>query len=348
MPIRFDDLTEERSRRIRQAFLDAIYASRNRAQISAVAEALARGDIEAAIRALQLDPVVFRGLERAIEQAFEVGGEWQIDLIPARAITTGARVDVLFSVRNFAAENWLRDHSSRLIREITEDARMAARNFLTAGMEAGNNPTTTSLDLVGRLNRTTGRREGGIIGLTSTQEAWIRNYEAELRDPEKLGQALARSLRDKRFDGAIKTAIREGRGLDAATVSRAIQSYRNKALKLRGDMIGRTEAMASMHQASYEAMRQAIAAGQVDADLVTGKWRTAKDPRVRDTHRALEGREVPFGEMFVTPAGNRLRFPHDQNAPPSETVNCRCTISWRIDFLRQAARDARALGTVGA
>jgi uncharacterized protein with gpF-like domain len=209
-------------------------------------------------------------------------------------------------------------------------------------MEAGANPKTVALDLVGRLNRVSGKREGGVLGLTSAQEAWIRNYEAELRDPARLAEALKRGLRDKRFDGAIRAAIKEGRGLDAQMVSRAIQSYRNKALKLRGDTIGRTEAMASLHQSSYEAMQQAISAGQVDADLVTGKWKTAKDWRVRDTHRALEGREVPFGDAFVTPRGNRLRFPGDPSAPASEIVNCRCTISWRIDYLRQAARDARA------
>lgn len=338
----FSDLTEEQAARIRQAFLDAIYAARNRAQVNAIAEALARGDIDAVIRALALDPTVFRVLEQAIEQAFEVGGNWQIDRLLPRTTTTGARVDILFNVRNFAAESWLRSHSSTLIREITDDIRTATRNFLTAGMEAGANPKTVALDLVGRLNRVSGKREGGVLGLTSAQEQWIRNYEAELRDPERLAQALARSLRDKRFDGAIRAAIKEGRGLDAQMVSRAIQSYRNKALKLRGDTIGRTEAMASLHQSSYEAMQQAISAGQVDRDLVTGKWKTAKDWRVRDTHRALEGREVPFGDAFVTPRGNRLRFPGDPAGGAAETINCRCTLQYRIDYFRQAARDARA------
>lgn len=337
-----EDLIKRWFPEIGDAFLKGVYTARNRAQISAIAEALARGDIEAVIRALALDPVVFRGLEQAIEQAFEVGGNWQIDRLLPRTTATGARVDILFNVRNFAAESWLRSHSSTLIREIIDDIRTAARNFLTAGMEAGANPKTVALDLVGRLNRVSGKREGGVLGLTSAQEQWIRNYEAELRDPERLSEALTRSLRDKRFDGAIRAAIKEGRGLDAQMVSRAIQSYRNKALKLRGDTIGRTEAMASLHQSSYEAMQQAISAGQVDADLVTGKWKTAKDWRVRDTHRALEGREVPFGDSFVTPRGNRLRFPGDPSGGASETINCRCTLQYRIDYLRQAARDARA------
>lgn len=337
----FSDLTEEQSRRIRQAFLDAVYKLRNRAQIDALADTLARRNIEAVIRALALDPVVFRDLERAIETAFESGGEWQIDRLLARQTVTGPRLDILFNIRNFAAENWLRSHSSTLIREITEDIRTASRNFLTAGMEAGNNPRTVALDLVGRLNRATGRREGGVLGLTSAQEQWIRNYEAELRDPERLAKALARKRRDKRFDSAIRAAIKEGRALDANTVAKMVQSYRNKALKLRGDTIGRTEALASMHQASYEAMRQAIEAGQIDADLVTAKWKTAKDFRVRDTHRALDGKEVPFGETFITPRGNRLRFPGDPSAPGEERINCRCTLQYRVDYFRQAARDAR-------
>ena len=337
-----EDLIKRWFPEIGDAFLKGVYTARARAALAQLVEALQRGDVEGAIRALNLDPTVYRALERAIQQSFEAGGEWQIDKLLARTTPLGPRVDVLFNVRAYRAEAILRNQAGNLIREIVADQVVAARNFLVSGLESGLGPRTVGLDLIGRLNKLTGLREGGVLGLTSAQEQWIRNYEAELRDPERLSEALTRSLRDKRFDGAIRAAIKEGRGLDAQMVSRAIQSYRNKALKLRGDTIGRTEAMASLHQSSYEAMQQAISAGQVDADLVTGKWKTAKDWRVRDTHRALEGREVPFGDSFVTPRGNRLRFPGDPSGGASETINCRCTLQYRIDYLRQAARDARA------
>lgn len=340
------DLTAEQQRRIDQAFREAVYLLRDRAQVQRIIEALARRDIEAlarrdietAIRGVALDPVAFRGFEVALEQAFEAGGNWQIDRLLARTLPTGPRVDVLFNIRHFTAENWLRNHSSTLVREIIEDQRVAARNFLTAGMEAGANPKTTALDLVGRLNRATGQREGGVLGLTSSQEAWIRNYEADLRDPERLSRALQRSLRDRRFDKTIAKAIRDGTGLDESTIRRMLISYRNKALKLRGDTIGRTEAMASVQRGAYEGIRQAISAGQIESDLVVSVWQTARDSRVRDSHAAMDGEEVPFGQAF----SNGLLFPGDPSGPAEEVINCRCTVFHRINYIQQAARDARA------
>lgn len=337
----FPDLTEEQARRIRQAFLDAIYSARNRAQVNAIAEALARGDIEAVIRALALDPAVFRGLERAIEQAFEAGGEWQIDRLLPRTTATGARVDILFNVRAYGAESWLRNHSSTLIRELINEQVVAARNFLTANLEAGRNPISVSQSLVGTYNRATGKREGGIIGLTVQDEAAARRFAQELADPKRVRFALARGL-DVTSRKIIKSAIDREGVISPNIVGKLVVRYRNRMLDRRGRRIGRTETMAALHQGSFEAMRQGIEAGQVDRDLVTGKWKTAKDSDVRFSHSALEGREVPFGDAFVTPRGNRLRYPGDPSAPAEEIVNCRCTISWNIDFFRQAARDARA------
>lgn len=344
----FSDLTEEQARRIRQAFLDAIYSARNRAQVNAIAEALARGDIEAVIRALALDPAVFRGLERAIEQAFEAGGEWQIDKLLARTTPLGPRVDVLFNVRAYRAESIMREQAGNLIREIVADQVVAARNFIVAGMESGTGPRTVGLDLVGRLNKATGLREGGVLGLTSAQEQWIRNYAAELSDPDLLPQALQRALRDKRFDKTIAAAIRNGKGLDADTIAKLVRSYRNKALKLRGETIGRTEALQSLHQAAFEAMQQAIDAGQVDADLVYGVWFDSRDFRVRDTHQSINKKRVRWGTPWVTSRGNQLRFPGDPNAPAEEVVACRCHALWKVDYIAQAKRDRARAGAFAA
>jgi hypothetical protein len=62
------------------------------------------------------------------------------------------------------------------ITEIVADQKTAVRNFLEAGLAEGANPRTTALDLVGRISGASGKREGGVIGLTSSQEGWVRNY----------------------------------------------------------------------------------------------------------------------------------------------------------------------------
>lgn len=62
-------------------------------------------------------------------------------------------------------------------------------------------------------------------------------------------------------------------------------------------------------------------------------WATADDERVRDSHKALDGKKAKAGG-WVTPTGVTLRFPGDPLAPPSETVNCRCWVEYRPNLRR--------------
>lgn len=67
--------------------------------------------------------------------------------------------------------------------------------------------------------------------------------------------------------------------------------------------------------------------------IVSGKtqktWITYGDNRVRKTHRRLDGKTIPIKSLFEV--GNSfMRFPHDLkfNPKPSETIGCRCSISY--------------------
>ena len=81
----------------------------------------------------------------------------------------------------------------------------------------------------------------------------------------------------------------------------------------------------------------AVAIGEYD-DLVTaladGKtvktWRTEKDNRVRETHKAAEGQTVSILEPFNV-GGFDLMFPRDDSlgAPDEELSNCRCHATYR-------------------
>lgn len=50
------------------------------------------------------------------------------------------------------------------------------------------------------------------------------------------------------------------------------------------------------------------------------RWISARDDRVRDSHMALDGKTVRYGSEFKT----NLKDVYDINAPPEETINCRC------------------------
>ncbi len=336
----FDALAQRYGREVAAAFLAAVESIRAGAEIQRVAAAIEAGQIEEALNALNIDAAAYEDMLNAIRNAQTEGGKAAIEDFPKRQ-ANGSALVVRFSGRNPAAEQWLRDHSSQLITRITEDQRAAARSSLRDSLEAGVNPRTAALRIVGTLNRATGKREGGILGLSGPQEGYVRNARAELAsgDPTALRAYLGRKQRDKRFDRTIERAIREETAPPAATIRKAILAYESRLLKLRGDTIGRVEALSALQAAKHEAYRQAIESGQVAESAVRKVWRSAGDFRVRHTHRALNGDSVAFREPFVTPSGARMRYPLDTSlgAGAGEIVNCRCDVEYRIDFLSNLA-----------
>jgi hypothetical protein len=80
-------------------------------------------------------------------------------------------------------------------------------------------------------------------------------------------------------------------------------------------------------------MRQAIDTGAVRREDVRKVWISTKDGRTRDSHRALDTESVGLDERF----SNGLEYPGDPAGDASETVNCRCVMLTRIDFLANVA-----------
>ncbi|SHG79697.1 Phage Mu protein F like protein [Kaistia soli DSM 19436] len=332
---RFDQLVEGWRPRLQKAFLDAVYQLRDDVQIGLVGELLEKGDVDGALRAVGLDPLAFRDLDQAIADAYADGGDFTTKGLPPLRQPSGHRIDIRFDVRNQRAEDDLRRHSSRLITEIIADQREMVRQVLTASMEASENPRTVALNIAGRVNAATGKREGGILGLTSSQEQWVRSFQARLAsgNPTEMRAATAMTLRDKRFDRTIEKAIREEKPIPAEALAKMVAAYRNRALRYRGEAIGRTEAMTALHKGAMEAARQAIEAGQVQEGAVRKVWHSASDSRVRDTHRILNGKKVGFRAEFVSPSGAKLQYPGDPAGGPAEVVNCRCWMDVKVDYL---------------
>lgn len=327
--------------KLRDAFLVAIRAIANRANLAVIIRLLENGDIDGAFRVLNIDPADFSPFALVHQQAFNIGGAAAADTIPPIVQTAGHSIRVLFNVRNPSAEAWISERSSKLITEIVDDQRDMVRGFLQRGLAAGENPRTVALDLVGRVSATSRTRTGGVIGLHSTQEQWLASYAADLgsTDPVALRSLLDRGLRDKRFDAAVLKAIREGRGLPADTQAKMRATYVNKALKWRADNIARTETLRALGAAQIEAYQQAIDKGQLDKTLVRRFWQTAGDERVRPTHRLIpdmnkDGRA--WDEPFQTPDGPSMHAPHDKDP------QCRCKERISIDFLARAIAKAKA------
>jgi hypothetical protein len=316
---------------IRDVFAKAVQDIVDHAQVGRVVSSLERGDIEGALRALHIQPTAYIGLEAAVRQAYLDGGVTAVSTLPVLRDTGGARMVIRFDIRNPSAERWLAEHSSTLITGIVDDQREAVQAAMRDGLARGANPRSTALDIVGRVNPASTRREGGVLGLSAPQERYVTAARAELSsgDPTLMRHYLTRTRRDARFDGVVRKAIAAEKALDTATVARLIGRYADRLLQLRGETIARTETMASLHASQMEAHRQAIATGSVQAQNVRKVWKATNDNRTRDTHRDLHGQSVGLEERFA----NGLLYPGDPSGHVSEIVNCRCHQVFRIDFM---------------
>ena len=210
-------------------------------------------------------------------------------------------------------------------------------------MTEGRNPRDVALDITGRINRATGQREGGILGLSSTQtDATIRARQELLSgDPTQLRNYLTRARRDKRFDRQILRALKDGKPLPAGEVDRITGRYKDRLLQLRGEMIARTETLAGLNAGKEEGIRQLIDSGKVPRSAVKKRWRSTGDDRTRDSHMAMNDMEAGIDEAFVSPlTGAQMMFPHDvsRGAPASEIIGCRCFYEIKIDYIGMLRR----------
>lgn len=325
-------------------FARAIESIRSQAVLSVIADLIAAGEVEAVTTALGIDAARFSLLAERLREAFIAGAKEGTVELPVMARGRGRsrmRVAFTFDLTSPGVQAWLTANGGRMITGIVEDQRRMIVETIRAGVLAGQGPRQTALEIVGRIGET-GRRTGGLVGLTADQAQYVRNARAALEsgDAAQMRGYLDRKLRDKRFDGIVKRAIKAAKPVAAADVQRIIARYADRLLKARGENIARTEVIGAFNAAREEAFRQAIAAGGLAPENVTGTWSATGDTRTRHTHMAMNGQKRKFGQPFTSPSGARLMYPGDTSlgAPASEIINCRCMKVYRVDNVAEVQR----------
>ena len=306
---RIKHLIRRHDERFRAVFLQATELIRDNSTLDELADLLQAGRLEDALD--------------GIEAAGRLLGDAYGDALVASAKDTASflsnalTLTVSFDQTNVRAVDAIKSNRLRLIREFTNDQRSAIRQAMSRGIAEGLNPRDQA-----RLFRDT-------VGLTARQEEAVARYKSLLKsagtDNDLASDALQRKLRDKRFDGTVRRAIREGKPLTDEQIDRMVGRYRERYINYRSEVIGRTEALRSAHQGSEEMYRQAIENGDLDEKLVIRTWVTAKDERVRGSHSTLNGEQRGIGETW-----NGLRFPGDPDGPAKETIQCRCVLTTRL------------------
>jgi len=294
---------------VRSEFVAAMRQARAGVDMKALEAAIARGDVDAAFRALRFDAADLFKTDTAITAAMTAGGSYQMGAFQhaTRRAPIASRVVQSFGGRNERAERIALELGSKLVTEVVDDTRVMIAQTIRAGLEAGAGPRRTALDIGGRV--VNGKRQGGLVGLDSRRAGWVQNYRAKL--------------------------LAEGR--PQSQIDRMAQRYSNKLLRQRGETIARTETLKALNAGRQEALDQLIENpnNDVRAEDVVRAWdSTGEDGRTRQSHLDADKQDpVPQGQPFIV-GGYSMMYPGDSSmgAPPGETINCRCYSDIRIDF----------------
>lgn len=330
----FNDLLDQYEVELNRAFLASLDDVKSKVRLKEITEALKRGDTRSALDLLFLEREAYAEFERVLELAFEDGGNNIIQELGELKDQQSNRFVFRFNVRNLEAERWNREHSSQLITRIIEDQKIAVRSALEQGLQEGNNPRQVALDIVGRIDRRTGRRQGGILGLSATQERAVANARLELQNGDYTA-FMARTKRDKRFDAMLVRAKRDDKALTKDQIDKLLARYSDRLLKLRGDTIGRTEALAALHASRYQALDQLVRTGKVRANQISLMWDASRDARTRIDHMIADKQLVKFGESFNV-GGKRMKYPGDPAGGGDQVINCRCALRVKVRYLPNA------------
>lgn len=182
---------------------------------------------------------------------------------------------------------------------------------------------------LGRLSRT--HLESAFTGALDDIAQELSVVQINATDPRVATSLAAQEIRlaegvTSRLAETVKTTILEALADPGANAAAPLQlQIRDRLPELTENLrrvFGTKEARAATiaRTETAQAVSNARDLQMKDAGVSEVQWIANDDEATRESHRQLDGAVRRVGEEFK--AG--LRRPHDPEAPPSETVNCRC------------------------
>ena len=304
--------------KIQSALLAAFKEIKDSVTLTEIETAIKTQGITGAVNILnnlQIEAIIKKELINNINMAVTESGRMVINVIPPAGITGTV---FSYNILNPITAEYIQTYELNLINKISTNTREAIRNSIQADFIAGRNPLDTA------------RTFKDTIGLTPKQELAVRNYRTSLEGLDR--SALKRKLRDKRFDSSVLRAIENKTKLSEDQIDRFVNNYRERFIQFRTNTIARTESMRAISVGEYTSAIQAVNEGAIDADIVRRFWVYQDDSKTRNFHKQipnLNPEGVRIDQPFVTPLGPLL-FPRDPSGSAANTINCRCTVVYRI------------------
>lgn len=330
------DLLARQGKILGAAFLEAIADLASGIDYIRLVEALTRNDIEAAIVALNIEPAAFTRYVVAKSAIFAEAGALTSSYIPLPLSRT---VQFRFDLTNPRAEAWIAQNVANYVTGIyIPEQRDGIRRTILAGYSRGEGPETIATTVAGRIDRVTGKRTGGVIGLSAPQERYVENMRARMAsgNATELRRIFGMELRDKRMDAVLNRYIASGDAMPQDVIDKWASRYADKLLKARAETIARTETAQATEAAREESFRQALDKEGLPQDAVEKEWEHSGGQRGgdwRQDHMDMGGTVVQgMDATFDFPDGTKKRFAHDGIGGAAHDANCRCRTNYTIDW----------------
>lgn len=309
-----DRLLAKYDSKIAAAFQEAIRVITDSVTLEAIAAKLRVGDKIGAIN-LFTDALIaagFTGFARTLTDALIAGGDF------GQKIANSNRIVFGFNIAESNTARFMDNYIAERIKQISREMRVTISQVVYREVSAGTNPIDTARKI----------KQG--LGLTASQERTVQNYRRMLENLET--DALARRLRDARYDPSIARAIREGKPLTKPKIEAMVQAYTRRYIKRRAETIARTESMTMINSGNQKYWDQMVKSGVVRPRDIRRDWKHSHDSKVRNSHIAIpalnkDGRGL--NDPFRSPLG-LIRYPGDPQASAGNRINCRCYLFIRI------------------
>lgn len=250
------------------------------------------------------DRIVAAQIERALEHydvegaihlaQIKLGEDYLASVIPAnlrrayermgaattRDVEQRFGIEYTFNQISPGAIDWVQRTAGSLIEQWGHSTREALRQLIARGFQEA-----IPYGKLARMIRDTG------IGLTKQHERWVDRFRARL----------------------------EAEGFPASKIDARVERYYRQLLKLRAEMIARTEIARASENARLESWKQAINRGLLDTRRMEKEWLATSDRRVCERCSDLDGTRAPAPDgIFVSEGGE------DGGLGPPAHPACRC------------------------
>ena len=344
------------SPQVRKAFDQAIRDHVGSIDVKELERLIADRRFNEAIDLLRIKPAFTFPLTETIWNGYTTGGAFTKADLPLII-----RAQFGFG-NNPRADQWARTMSSEMVERI-DDNLEAVQTLIADAANNGVPNARVALDITGRINSLTGRREGGLLGLNSAQTEYVISARAELARahlpaerlvdpltgryrtiPNPALNYLTRTRRNHRFDPMVQRAIRDGKPLTAAQIDNIAGRYSDRLLALRGSVIARDQTLNALRAGQREGWLQAVESGTIKDDEILRTWLATSDARTRHDHMAMNGLELRgMAAAWTFPDGRQALYPGDASlgALPADLIQC--FAPWvkisRVGLLRAMRRD---------